>query len=306
MLNHRQILHIHEAAIAAGLGSSRDTLLVGLDPSISAGLPPCSDPAAQLLSDLAALSALPPSSAGEAPVAVWLANAVALAGHRRGAEIFRGALAALRGSSGVWAAPGAPDPASSEHNFEPACRLIRTRLPHALAAIPCDPKPILMRAEVPADFCLGATHLDQWTYVCDWLARIIPSGFVFTLRIVDQMQTIAFSENLSRWAALFIEALAASDPGGGGWGEPDDGDGGGTLKVLKHFVENEAIRWDRLREVVERMAPGARLSNDAEEYVRTMAKSWSDIGLALTGSRPQARVSETVMVRDLVGHVVSN
>lgn len=88
VLVHKEILSLHQAAVASGLSGVRDTLLVGLDSAFVAGLPTTADPSSQLLSDLGVLSRARLAD-GSMPLEVWLENALALAGPRIEADVFR-------------------------------------------------------------------------------------------------------------------------------------------------------------------------------------------------------------------------
>lgn len=103
-----------------------------------------------------------------------------------------------------------------------AQQLVRTRLPSLLAKCAIDPVPVLLRAGAGSltGYCRGSNPLDQWTYVCDRLANSGHGGSIRVLAIVDHLQSMTFADELSRWAAEYIEALFNELKGGGG-GERD-------------------------------------------------------------------------------------
>lgn len=105
LLNHADILELHRAVVLMGLVSSRTALLAGVELGFVAGLPHATTPSEQILQDLAALSSVGALSDGSMPLAVWLANASALAGMRNEAAIFMAAIARLEGAaaSANWA-----------------------------------------------------------------------------------------------------------------------------------------------------------------------------------------------------------
>src|SRR5688572_21978421 len=98
LLSHARILELHAAAVSAHLMGSRDALLAGLGPAFVAGLPHARSPAEQILQDLDALNSVGALTDGTVPLAVWLGNAVALAGAREESAVFRRAL--LHATSG--------------------------------------------------------------------------------------------------------------------------------------------------------------------------------------------------------------
>jgi len=91
ILPHREILKIHGAVIEARLTSSRAALLGGIEAAFTDFLPICASPSSQILSDLHALNAAGPAPDGALPLAMWLANALALVGERGQASVFRAA-----------------------------------------------------------------------------------------------------------------------------------------------------------------------------------------------------------------------
>lgn len=99
LLSHDEISKLHAAIVSARLADSRDALLAGVERSFVAGLPHASTPSAQILGDLGALNDTEKLTDGSVPLAVWLANAVALAGARTETSVFEIALASLRRAS---------------------------------------------------------------------------------------------------------------------------------------------------------------------------------------------------------------
>jgi hypothetical protein len=157
-----------------------------------------------------------------------------------------------------------------------ALRLVRARLPRILAHYPGDPDAVLMRTELPASVSVhrGATKLDRWTHICSALGRMGKPGFVFVLRIVDDVQVNFFSEELSRWSADFVETLA---PVCGG-------DGGDDLVVeLKRFVVAEENRWREIREMVLRIATKSALSSESIAFVEAFSSVWRSLVFAIAG-----------------------
>ncbi len=160
--------------------------------------------------------------------------------------------------------------------------LLRTQLPAILAATADEPNAILIRAGVPTSASPNLGRLDQWTYVCDWLARKGIPGLVLTLKVIDEIQSTSFCDDISRWTAAFI-ARILEDPRTGGGG------GGGTRRDLYTWLErvasNEAIRWERLRRHVVDQRNEAQLSAEAATYVDQVTRSWQRVAQALVGMR---------------------
>lgn len=178
---------------------------------------------------------------------------------------------------GVTAAAGADRALSPPAVSLDASLLIQTELPRILAKNAGDPIPILMRENIPRDACNGRTPLDQWTYVCEWLSRTGVPGLVFTIRIVEQVQSSSFSDEVSRWAAAFLEALLGDGGGDGG----DD-----VRKYAANLVDCEARRWNELQRRVQIEVTNGRLSTQALAYVVARARGWSDVACFVTGSHP--------------------
>src|SRR5262249_36895858 len=107
ILPHKQILSLHAAAVSARLTASRAALLGGIEPAFADGLPICANQSSQLLSDLHGLNAAESLSDGAVPFMLWLGNALALAGERAEADVFRSALLAAEGTDAV-PRPGSP------------------------------------------------------------------------------------------------------------------------------------------------------------------------------------------------------
>ncbi|WP_437606085.1 hypothetical protein WMF20_34290 [Sorangium sp. So ce834] len=95
-LSHAEILDVHGAIVSAQLSGSRAALLAGLDGRFVASLPQVAAPGEQILTDLDALNATAALVDGTAPLALWLKNAVALAGPRKEVEVFQRALERLQ------------------------------------------------------------------------------------------------------------------------------------------------------------------------------------------------------------------
>ncbi|MEO7328745.1 MAG: hypothetical protein ABI193_09220 [Minicystis sp.] len=93
LLGHQEILELHEAVVSAQLAGSRATLLVGIDAGFVAALPSAERPGEQILRDLGELSGVGALADRSVPLAIWLANAIRLAGLRREAAVFRAARA---------------------------------------------------------------------------------------------------------------------------------------------------------------------------------------------------------------------
>lgn len=94
-LPYPTLLGVHDAAVRAGLAQSRGALLGGIDTALGAAFPGSNSPAGQLLTDLDELNKLGRVADGSVPLATWLRNALALAGPRREAAVFRDALIML-------------------------------------------------------------------------------------------------------------------------------------------------------------------------------------------------------------------
>jgi hypothetical protein len=92
-LIQNELRNLHAAVIQARLGESRASLFAGVDPQFVAGLARASIPGEQLLLDLDALNSAGILENGSMPLAIWLDNALTLAGLREEASIFRAVLA---------------------------------------------------------------------------------------------------------------------------------------------------------------------------------------------------------------------
>ena len=93
---------IHRALVDSGLTSSRDALLAGIPRAFVSSLTTVPSAAAQALIDLGALQNAGMLRDGSRPLVTYLQAAVALAGPRREAQVFRDALRALENSSPAW------------------------------------------------------------------------------------------------------------------------------------------------------------------------------------------------------------
>lgn len=87
LLDHREIVVIHKAVIAARL-RDRDALLSGVLASFKASLPVSPAPSSQVLCDLDALNAAGTLADGSVPLSLWLVNAATLAGDRPEGTVF--------------------------------------------------------------------------------------------------------------------------------------------------------------------------------------------------------------------------
>src|SRR5690242_13773946 len=97
LLSHDEILELHAAVISARLVESRAALLAGVDGGFVAGLPHGASPSDQILRDLDTMNAAGTLADDTVPLDVWLKNAVALAGAKNEAGIFRRHLGSVRG-----------------------------------------------------------------------------------------------------------------------------------------------------------------------------------------------------------------
>ena len=166
--------------------------------------------------------------------------------------------------------------------------LLRTRLPAILAANHGPPRPLLLRAGVAMSHCIGRSVLDQWTYVCDSCARAGTQGLIDALRVVDQAQVTTFSDELSRWAAEFVEAILGASPTGGGLPE--------ALHSLKAFVANEESRWARLRHTVANMRASSATVD--LRWADSMWSAWAVTNELLSGKAHRERQRETSTTAD--------
>lgn len=156
--------------------------------------------------------------------------------------------------------------------------LLSSRLPPLLAATPCEPRATLIRAGVPTQPCRNGSLIDQWSYICDWFANNGNIGIISALRVVDQIQSISLSDNLSRWSAEFIAQLLNNLANGGSSNDDGPGRGGNyrdLLNELRNFARNEEQRWREIRRRIEEMASSIDL--DALLYAGEMADIWSNI-----------------------------
>lgn len=87
---------LHGAALSARLGGRRAGLLAGVEAGFVATLPQAATPGEQLLTDLDELNAVRALADGSVPLAIWLGNAVRLAGGRVEVTIFERALDRVR------------------------------------------------------------------------------------------------------------------------------------------------------------------------------------------------------------------
>ncbi|MDC0747908.1 phosphorylase family protein [Polyangium mundeleinium] len=134
ILSHDDILNLHAAVITAQMVTSRAALLVGIDGHFVAGLPIATTPGDQILTDLDGMNGTGVLADGSVPLAIWLKNAVARAGDRQEATVFRKALercptsgragagggATARFDGGqISASPGEPGPRTSAIPHQP-------------------------------------------------------------------------------------------------------------------------------------------------------------------------------------------
>lgn len=98
ILIQSELRNLHAAVVAARLVESRASLFAGVDPGFVAGLAHGATPSDQLLSDLDAMNTARTLADGSMPLAIWLANALTLAGALRESAIFKAALEACRRS----------------------------------------------------------------------------------------------------------------------------------------------------------------------------------------------------------------
>lgn len=136
LLDEDELHRVHAAAVSAGLASSRDALFAGVNRSFAASLPLTPSPGAQVLIDLHQMNKVDRLLDGQQPLAIWLRNAVTLAGALPEAAVFAEALKRLRRTG-----PRTPTPAASPAS--PA--------PGPGAAVPKGPEP-----EVPLCLLLHA------------------------------------------------------------------------------------------------------------------------------------------------------
>jgi formylglycine-generating enzyme required for sulfatase activity len=92
LLSHDEILKLYSTVLAAQLAGSRSTLLVGIDPTIAAGIPSASNPRDQILMDLGALNTVTTLANVQKPLEIWLANATVAARGMAAEPIFCEAL----------------------------------------------------------------------------------------------------------------------------------------------------------------------------------------------------------------------
>lgn len=155
-------------------------------------------------------------------------------------------------------------------------KCVRTQLPVLLLATGTEPRAVLVRTDVPAQVGFNSSLLDQWTYLCDWLASSGTPGIIYTLRIINDVQSVNFNDPLSRWAADFIAILIRELRGGG------DGDCADVILTLKLLIDCETERWTELRRRVHDIFKENRISRDALDYVVTVAGIWEHVSLHLS------------------------
>src|SRR5437762_2060460 len=96
ILTHDEILKLHAAIVSAQLVPSRSALLGGIEAPFIVGLPHAPTPSDQILEDLNAMNGTGALADDSVPLAIWLKNAVARAGGKKEAVVFRDALARCR------------------------------------------------------------------------------------------------------------------------------------------------------------------------------------------------------------------
>lgn len=151
---------------------------------------------------------------------------------------------------------------------EDALQLIRTLLPRLLAATAANPRTTLLRAGVQAPVSNASNQLDEWTLICDWIARAGQAGFVHTFKLINEIQESHFSDGVSDWAATFIETLLRGfGVGGGGDSDLEEE----VKRQLKGFVGREAERWEELRRRVQKLT----LPEESLDYITSRSELWS-------------------------------
>lgn len=317
ILPHEDILKLHRAIISAQLVPSRAALLTGVDEHLVAGLPIGATPSDQILQDLDALNKTQTLADGTVPLAWWLQNAVARTTGKKEAKVFQDALERCDAGAAVedsedsvegktlseqvgMGTPtvllsitrtGSVTPAQSRRptlRYAHALSLIRTELPRALLSNGENPYPILVRAGIEIETTNNASPLDQWTVVCDALARRSIMGVVETLRLIREAQRTRFSHETTQCAARLIEALLAENGGQGG-----DGD---LMLELKALAIAEAAYWRQFYEEVARLH--GTLGDESRRYAEVMVHAWASLSLVLAGPRAAQRI-EALLVMEL-------
>jgi hypothetical protein len=133
IFHHKQILEVHMAAVAAGLGDHRGALLAGIAREVLAALPSASSPNAQLLVDIDALNELETLVDASIPLAVWLANAASLTPLRKEAAVFVDALERTQSTSPGHAATDLRDAATPAQGSRLRASATRSQLLRGLA-----------------------------------------------------------------------------------------------------------------------------------------------------------------------------
>src|SRR5262245_57659661 len=107
-------MSLHTAVVSAQLTSSRVALLGGIAPALVESLPICANHSSQILSDLHVLNAADQLGDGVAPLRLWLENALALAGPRSEADVFRSVLATAEALDAITRPVRLPRPAGEQ------------------------------------------------------------------------------------------------------------------------------------------------------------------------------------------------
>lgn len=208
LLSHDDILKLHAAVVTARLVGSRSVLLAGIDPHFVARLPQATSPSDQVLQDLHSMNATPTLPDGSVPLAIWLANAIALSGAQNEAEIFKTALERCMIPQAVHQGPAAPAGAAAPAPGPGGAQPER--------APPASPPAWI----VPAGFVMGVGGCVGLLFI----ATVIPEPTRFQYDIFRTLLALAGAAFSMALTGLLVAHLPF---GGGGYIA-----GGGTLAVF--------------------------------------------------------------------------
>jgi hypothetical protein len=166
------IFMVHQAAITAGL--DRETLLQGIDRGFVRSLPNAPNAAAQLLSDIEELNRAGALADATVPLRLWLESAVALAGPRQEAEVFRRALQAHPGK--LHAAPVAPSSAA------PSYALTAPPAPGRRGKMPLEP-------ELVSQGVYQEDHAQKYKHVFVSFSDASDADVNFASRVIDEIES---------------------------------------------------------------------------------------------------------------------
>lgn len=169
------------------------------------------------------------------------------------------------------------DADTSRTLFGPARERVTRTLPKILARQPIDPCNLLTLAGLDTGHIRPGSALEQHIEVCKWLGDNLPATIRQLFSLLDEAQDVAFSIDLSDWAAGFCEEILAivRAPASGG-------SGGDILPFVRNFARRQGQRWQR----IEQQAISECLEFAPHAAARRVA--WQNVALALSLAAPPA------------------